>query len=327
MTVGSVSGGEQSLTWTPPSNADRLLAIGLIIDTASCLYDREVKSIQHAGHELVTGNTTDSVDYYPHLGAVACQVQHQNLNGTGIERAPVGFKPWPGRLNDPGDYNALFAKRAQGKPLTHAERVRLTFAGKVPCQGFGGFAVTPLKQIKIVLNQLLSSGNGSLNYATLVCVEMDSEQDRELICQQPDLTDQPHWFTVPAELDAAADSEEKHEYSWEKGGISEHDLEIMAGFVTAHADESGTITYEVDHLQAVLGKVLGHGGKDIYPNYASKRTRLAEQFPQLLQHFDCGRRFDHRLRWSDFIQLDTKTLVSDHDKRVRLTFYGRLVKS
>ncbi|MCW8134718.1 MAG: hypothetical protein KIT75_03495 [Planctomycetota bacterium] len=316
-------GATYNLKATPPDHA-RILAIGLIVDSKAALLDHEVTSISNGGREHVTKSTVSATDYYPALGHAACALPNENLS----DGQAVGprFVAWPGRFNLPADYLALIEKLRERMPLTPAEEIRLRFANRLPCQGFSFIRVQRSQEFKIALKRI--HGSTSIAYADLVCIELgDSQADLEtydLICGQPDQTDDPHWLGQALILSATAAVADDTQRRWQPEKVSPHALRISHLFAMGHQNNGGTIAYAADYLDKTLVNLLGDSGGRIFPSYASVRRPVNVMAPQLLQLADCWRRLDRIVRWNDSLVIQAQGLVSDYQKDIRLTFYGTL---
>lgn len=258
------------------------------------------------------------------------EVLEDNQQALALALALIGrdnFKPWPGRLNDPADWQRLLYKLQQNQQLTAHEQLRLKFARAVPCESFAGWHVTPSVDFKIRLQRI--HGSTSITRAYLWAVdytdELNPDELHEMICQMPDLTDQPHWLTAAGNLTAAAAAQTPIELEWVNSDIGPHALRVRALMAMAHSNAAGTITYDVSYLQNLLLNIKEAGNKDIYPSYANQRQPLEAQAVQYLQQLDCWRRFDYLLRWNTDLLLTPETLAATGNTRdLRLSFYGLL---
>jgi hypothetical protein len=237
------------------------------------------------------------------------------------------FKPWPGRLNDPADWQRLLYKIQQNQPLTGHEALRLKFARAVPCEGFAAWHVTPNVDFKVRLQRI--HGSTSITRAYLWAIDYTDEVNPDelhgMICAMPDLTDYPHWMVAAGNLTAGAAVQTPIEPNWINSEIAPHALRIRALLAMAHSNASGTITYGVSYLQNLLLSIKEAGKKDIYPTYANQRQPLEAQAVQYLQQLDCWRRFDYLLRWNTELQITPETLAATSNTRdLRLSFYGLL---
>jgi len=242
------------------------------------------------------------------------------------EFARRGFQPWPGRFNDPADWQALLMKLANRVPLTQHETIRLKMARQVPCERFTMIPLKPNAKLEIEVERI--HGTTRIAYAYAWCIAFDDVTDWELVCSPNgrDLTDLPHWLCTAMELTAASGVQTDVEKQWVAEALGDHALRVVSLFATAHSnDNDATIDYAPDYLADLLLKVKAGGGADVFPTYASKRVRISEHVPQFLQQFDCWRRFDYVLRYLESLLFETQALTTkSYQRDVRLVVYGLL---
>lgn len=236
----------------------------------------------------------------------------------------VKFQPWPGRLNDPADWNMLAYKVAQRQPLSPHEAWRSRFARAVPCERFTAWPVTP--GVDFVVEVARIFGATSITRAYLWCIEFDEQDDTRLQrCQMPDYTDYPQWLAAAAQVSAAAAVQADQERSWVSSDIGPHALRITHMLAMAHSNNGGTFAYDVSYLQNLLLRVKEAGSKRLLPDYADVRQRLDERAVQYLQQLDCWRRFDYLLGWNSSLLLEIENAAAtSYQRDVRLSFYGLL---
>lgn len=234
------------------------------------------------------------------------------------------FQPWPGRLNDPADWQMLAYKVADKRPLTAHEAWRSRFARAVPCERFTAWPVTP--GVDFVVEVARIFGSTSITRAYLWCIEFDSNDDTRLQrCQMPDYTDYPQWLTVAGQVSAGAAVQADVERQWVSSDLAPHALRITHLLAMAHSNNSGTFAYDVSYLQNLLLRVKEAGSKRLLPDFADVRQRLDEMAVQYLQQLDCWKRFDYLLGWNSSLLLEYEnTAATSYQRDVRATFYGLL---
>jgi hypothetical protein len=319
LVISAYSGGQATLTWTPPSHA-RVVAVGLSVDSKAALRDHEVTEIKHGSLSFLTRSTVSSTEYGVSLGHVANHIDYEDLS-TELYAA-AHFRPWPGRYNATMRNLVLTLRAAQGETLTQQERVSLFLAEKVPCRDFTFIPIDANVEFSVTVKRI--HGATSIAYAYLWCIEMDAGE-KDLVCSLHKLTDYPHWLAHTLILPAAAGLSDPVECRWNPNGAqANHALRIMHLLAMGHENNGGTIAYALDHLNAVLLRLAAGDGNALQPDFADKRVRLAEMAPQLLQHVDCARQPELIVPWNSSIQLTAQRLASDYEKQIRLCFYGLL---
>lgn len=294
LTVGSYSGGQVDLTWTPPDWA-RCAIVGMSVGTRDAMVDHQVLAFEHNEYNAVTKSTVSSTEYGVPLCHVACHLTHAVGGDATPVRPQQGLRLWPGQFKSP----------------------------YLPCER--DFALIPVKgtrQVKITAKRIYGSTSIARAYLWLIPFENQAEHAR--LCDgRQRLIGAPHWLGQKLEL-AAASGLETAAIERKFNAYDDFNLRVRQLFGTGYYNNGGTISHDPTYAAATLLRLRNYDNSRVVPEYADGLHRVPELCSQMLPEFDCLRDPQVVVQAKRGLRLDAERETTTYQKDVWLSFYGVL---